>query len=254
MAETCFVIQPFDGGKFDKRFEETYAPAIRAAGLVPYRVDRDPSASIPIEQIETGIRSAATCFADVTLNNPNVWFELGYAIASKKDICIVCSDERTGSFPFDIQHRFIIKYNTESAGDYENLKIKIQDRLTMLASKRKTLANVSASQPIKLTEGLAQNEIAALCTIFENRFGQNTSIGHWRIVNEMERYGYNKVGTNIGIEKLIRKYFIEPTTEYNNDGEEYTSYKITDHGIEWLLANDDKFDTTIEATQNDVLY
>jgi hypothetical protein len=33
---TCFVIQPFDSGKFDKRFKETFAPAIVAAGFEPY--------------------------------------------------------------------------------------------------------------------------------------------------------------------------------------------------------------------------
>ncbi|MBU0719064.1 MAG: hypothetical protein KJ749_12505 [Planctomycetes bacterium] len=40
----CFVIQPFDdGGEFDKRYEDVFLPAIRDAGLEPYRVDRDPS-------------------------------------------------------------------------------------------------------------------------------------------------------------------------------------------------------------------
>lgn len=48
---TCFVIQPFDGGKFDKRFEDVFAPAIRQAGLEPYRVDRDPEATISIEML-----------------------------------------------------------------------------------------------------------------------------------------------------------------------------------------------------------
>ena len=29
---TCFVIQPFDSGKFDKRFAEICKPALKAAG------------------------------------------------------------------------------------------------------------------------------------------------------------------------------------------------------------------------------
>jgi len=48
---TCFVIQPFDSGKFDKRFRDIFKPAIEAAGLEPYRVDDDPSVDIPIEAI-----------------------------------------------------------------------------------------------------------------------------------------------------------------------------------------------------------
>jgi hypothetical protein len=31
----CFVIQPFDSGKYDKRFHDVYKPAIEAAGLRP---------------------------------------------------------------------------------------------------------------------------------------------------------------------------------------------------------------------------
>jgi hypothetical protein len=33
---TCFVIQPFDSGKFYKRFNDIYKPAIEAAGLEAY--------------------------------------------------------------------------------------------------------------------------------------------------------------------------------------------------------------------------
>jgi hypothetical protein len=106
---TCFVIQPFDGDKFDRRYKDVFSAAIRAAGLDPYRVDQDPSSSIPIEGIENGIRTSDVVFAEITLDNPNVWFELGYAISSRKEICIVCSDERTEKFPFDVQHRNIIR-------------------------------------------------------------------------------------------------------------------------------------------------
>ena len=83
---SCFVIQPFDRGAFDKRYEDVFSPSIAAAGLEPYRVDRDPGASIPIEQIESGIRAAAVCLADITADNPNVWFEVGFAIASGKEL------------------------------------------------------------------------------------------------------------------------------------------------------------------------
>ena len=37
----CFVIQPFDQGPFDKRYDDVFAPAICDAGLEPYRVDRN---------------------------------------------------------------------------------------------------------------------------------------------------------------------------------------------------------------------
>src|ERR1043165_6068935 len=97
----CFVIQPFDAAKFDKRYFDVFKPAIEAAGCSPDRVDQDPSADIPIERIEQGIRDADICFAEITTNNANVWFEVGFAIACGKPICLTCSDERTEGYPFD---------------------------------------------------------------------------------------------------------------------------------------------------------
>ena len=61
---SCFVMQPFDGGVFDKRYDDVFSPAIDDAGLKPYRVDRDPSVSIPIDEIESGIRRSELCLAE----------------------------------------------------------------------------------------------------------------------------------------------------------------------------------------------
>ena len=63
--QSCFVIQPFDRGIFDKRYVDIFAPAIREAGLEPYRVDHDPMVSIPIQEIENGIRGSKLCFAEI---------------------------------------------------------------------------------------------------------------------------------------------------------------------------------------------
>ena len=102
----CFVIQPFNE-IYDKRYEDIYNPAIRATGLIPYRVDKDPSARIIIEQIEKKIEDAAICFADISIDNPNVWYELGYAFASGKDVVMVCDKQRK-DFPFDVRQKSII--------------------------------------------------------------------------------------------------------------------------------------------------
>jgi hypothetical protein len=76
MAE-CFVIQPFDNDKYDRRFAETFKPAIEAAGLTPYRVDKDPAVNDLVQGIRDGIDRSVAVFAELTTDNPNVWFELG---------------------------------------------------------------------------------------------------------------------------------------------------------------------------------
>jgi hypothetical protein len=58
MTKRCFVIQRFDGARYDRRYDEVFKVAITSAGFTPYRVDRDPSASIPIDSIEEEISNA----------------------------------------------------------------------------------------------------------------------------------------------------------------------------------------------------
>ena len=133
---TCFVIQPFDQGIFDKRYEDVYRPGIEAAGLEAYRVDQDPTVSIPIDDVEERIRGAAAVLADITTDNPNVWFELGYAVACHREVVLVCSKERPTPFPFDVQHRSIIRYGTDSASDFAELAQRITERLRAIRAKQ----------------------------------------------------------------------------------------------------------------------
>jgi len=151
----CFMIQPFDSGKFDKRFDDVYVPAIEAAGLEAYRVDRDPGVEVPIDAIEEGIRNAAVCLADITTDNPNVWYELGFAFAAGRPVVMVCSNERTsGKYPFDIQHRTVINYKPESASDFESLKAALTERIQALLNKTEALRQIAESDQSAPTQGL----------------------------------------------------------------------------------------------------
>ena len=119
---TCFVIQPFDnGGPYDKRYRDILVPAIKEAGLEPYRVDEDPGTTIVIDDIEKGIQDAEVCLADITTNNPNIWYEVGFAFANGKAVVMVCLDPRPDPFPFDIRHRHIIRYKLHAPSDFETL-------------------------------------------------------------------------------------------------------------------------------------
>jgi nucleoside 2-deoxyribosyltransferase len=159
--QKCFVIQPFDGGVFDRRYEETVKPAIEAADYEPYRVDRDPKVYVIIDSIEKEIRESAACLADISLDNPNVWYELGYAVACNKPIVMICCDTRTDIFPFDIQHRHVIRYGTHSESDFSKLRRDITDKLAA-ARDESLLSLASMSDPVAQASGLSQVEIAVL--------------------------------------------------------------------------------------------
>ena len=80
---SCFVIMPYSD-----RSEEVYRlavlPAIRDvhdADVLALRADQMPSEVTLKARIESAVQSADFCIADVSGANPNVMYELGFAIA-----------------------------------------------------------------------------------------------------------------------------------------------------------------------------
>lgn len=238
--DACFVIQPFDRGVFDKRYNDTFEPAIKAAGLEPYRVDRDPRVSIPIEDIEKGIRNSKICFAEITTDNPNVWFELGYAIASQKEVVLVCSNQRETRFPFDVQHRNIIEYKTDSSSDFDKLRESITERIEALVKKEAELEKIATISPIVETEGLSQHEMVALVTIMQNRLAPDESIAAYSIKNDMNKAGFTDIAVSISLTSLLKKGMLNISEEKDYNGEPYSAYTVTSKGEDWLLTNVDK--------------
>ena len=242
----CFVMQPFDGGRYDRLYEQIFSPAIREAGLVPYRVDSDPGASIPIETIEQQITSSVACFGEMSEDNPNVWFELGYARAREKPLCLVCSTSRT-KFPFDVQHRKIIQYPAQPLPkDYEELRQQITSRLVAVISKDQSRRqNAEAANTLSVmpeTSGLAPHEVLALTLVFQEQFSDG--ISPWSLTQEMQKGGYVKAATNLATTRLIRKTFVERKEvridDLNNPPYISNNFFVTEAGQEWLMRNQHK--------------
>jgi hypothetical protein len=240
--EKCFVIQPFDNDKFDKRYVDIFEPAITKADFQPYRIDRDLSVQIPINEIEKGIVESTICFAEITTDNPNVWYELGYAFACDKDVVMVCSDERqAGKFPFDIQHRHIITYKTSSTSDFNNLEDTITKKIKALQQKSKTVKTLYTT-PVVEKEGLKSHEIALLILTMENSISKEDTVSVYSLKHEMEKAGYTGIATSVGIRALTKYGMIETfkaIDEWNNN-QEYIACKLTEKGEQWVLENQDQ--------------
>jgi hypothetical protein len=235
----CFVIQPFDGGEFDKRYEDVYEGAIEAAGLTPYRVDRDPSAAIPIDHIAERIRSAAACFADITDDNPNVWFELGFAIAAKREVAIVCSDRRT-KFPFDVQHRNIITYRTQAPRDFEDLRSRITSRLIASLSREQNRGIIDEISPVQATAGLSPHEQVLLVCVAQRMDSQADSVSTYLLRQDMQAYGFNDLAVVLSTRSLTKRGLIATFREADYNSNEYTAHRVTEEGFEWLERNQDR--------------
>jgi hypothetical protein len=238
----CFVIQPFDKGPFDKRYDDVLVPAIVKAGIKPYRVDRDPSVLVPIETIEQSIRESEYCLAEITLDNPNVWYEVGYAFARDKDVVLVCSQERT-VFPFDVRHRSVITYTTHSTRDFEKLSQDITARLRALTRKTKAITELT---PIKPTEGLLPHEIAALVLLVQERVTPSSCLYPHVLQQNILRAGYTKVATALALESLRIKGLIDLRLILDQDDEKAEVYGLTDEGVRWCMSNLGMFQLTCD--------
>ena len=235
--EKCFVIQPFDGGKYDKRFNDTYKPAIEECGLEAYRVDKDPNSQIPIDDIDMHIRNSCICLADITEDNPNVWFELGLAIAYNKDVVLICSNERTGKFPFDVQHRSITSYSSESLSDFDMLKEKIKQKINALKQLQNTSKDMQNKSMAKTTDGLEPHEKEVLVTIASFIDSPNDGVSIYSLREKLESQGLTPIGITLGLKKLLILDFIEFSLDHDHNGNEWTSYKMNDKGMNWLMDN-----------------
>jgi hypothetical protein len=233
----CFVIQPFDGGAFDKRFDDVLTPSVEASGLKAYRVDRDPAVVVPITAIESGIRDAAACIADISTDNPNVWFELGYAMACNKPLVLICSHTRDTKFPFDVQHRYIVRYKTESPRDFQDLAQEITKRLkSAIAQEGKVQA--LAESALTNTEGLEPQEIAALVIIAQSDLDPESAPSSYRLKQDMERAGFTELAAVLAVKSLQLKKFVrtqETSGGFNQDS--YLGFMLTEPGTSWLLTN-----------------
>ena len=237
----CFVIQPFDSGRFDKRYEDVFRPAIEAADLVAYRVDQDRTVEVPIESIEDGIRNAAVCLADITTDNPNVWYELGFAFATGRPVLMVCADERISPYPFDIQHRTVLRYSTEAPSDFEKFKTELIQRLRALMTKGEALRQIAESQQIAPQHGLTPPELAVLAVLAGQTGIPGSVCSVWSLKNDVERTGYTSIGFSLGFRRLVEKQFIEPVDTTDDFGNLYDSAKLTDKGWKWVEENESLF-------------
>jgi hypothetical protein len=240
IKKSCFVIQPFDDNIFDKRYNDIFAPAIEAANLEPYRVDKDPEARIIIERIEKGISNSALCFAEITTNNPNVWYELGFAFACKKDVIMVaCPTEREGSFPFDIQHRKIINYKTSSSSDFDSLK---KDITRQIEAFLKTPDVIEVPPNGLATDDLVKLNVCAmgiLLYMITNTIKRD-NVPIYEIEEGLKRYECTEFDIKMSIRDLEKLRYIELSKNpYDYNSPIYC--KITENGFKWVEKNKHEF-------------
>ena len=113
--------------QFSKEYNELYANVIQSIcnefGVKAVRADDIYNNGMVIHDIIREISAAQLVIADVTPNNPNVYYEVGYAHAKDKQVILLCDRSRT-ELPFDLSPFRTIFYENSISG-----KIDIENKL-----------------------------------------------------------------------------------------------------------------------------
>lgn len=125
-----FVVMQFTQ-PFNELYTDVIKPVGEASGFQVVRADETYSPGVIIADIERQIVEARAIVADVTPNNPNVYWEVGYAHALRKPTVLVA--ERNTKLPFDVSPFRTLFYDDTIAG-----KVRIEEGL------RKHLATIQA--------------------------------------------------------------------------------------------------------------
>ena len=104
----AFVLMPFEP-KFDDIYKYGIKKPISELGITCERVDEIQYVGGVLDQVFKGIESARIVIADMTGKNANVFYEVGYCHALKKDV-ILCT-QNVDDIPFDLRGFNHIVYN-----------------------------------------------------------------------------------------------------------------------------------------------
>ena len=183
------------------------------------------------------------CLADITTDNPNVWYELGFAFACGAPVVIVCASEREGKkYPFDIQHRTVTSYTSDAPEDFKQLQQTITSRLNALVEKGATMRQLAASeQVVASVDGLSQGEMTVLAVLAGAMASPDACQSLWMLQQDTEKAGLTKLGCTLSIRKLLAKRLIRKTTDTDHNGEDYDALTLEAAGWDWIEANEDKF-------------
>jgi guanylate kinase len=108
----CFVLMPF-ADRLRPVYEDHIVPTCRKLGITVTRADQIFSTNPVMDDVREAVTSARYVIADLTLLNPNVFYEVGICHALGKDVILITQDEH---IPFDLGHIRHIRYEYTPPG------------------------------------------------------------------------------------------------------------------------------------------
>lgn len=127
----AFVVMQFSD-QFNALYGDVIKPTCEKFGFDVVRADDIYNSGLIIQDIVRSIRESSFVIADITPDNPNVFYEVGYAHGIGKTT-ILLSDRRRDKLPFDVSGFRTLFYDNTIGGKkaVEDSLIKHLDSLTV---------------------------------------------------------------------------------------------------------------------------
>lgn len=124
-----FVVMQFSK-EYNELYEEVIKPVVDGFGFNCVRADEFYTTTPILKDIVENIESSKAIIAEITPDNPNVFYEIGYSHAIKKPTILLC-DHKREKLPFDISSFRTLFYENTIAGKkkVENSLIKYLEQI-----------------------------------------------------------------------------------------------------------------------------
>lgn len=109
-----FVVMQFTED-FNNLYKDVIVPVSEKAGYEVIRADEYFSSTPILNDIIRSIKEASVIVADITPDNPNVFYEIGYAHAIQKPTILIC-DKKRDKLPFDVSSFRTLFYENSISG------------------------------------------------------------------------------------------------------------------------------------------
>lgn len=137
----CFVMMPFSEAWSERIWSRFIKPTVESEGYVCERGDDVFSTNVIIEDVWSQIVRSSLIIADVTGNNPNVFYELGIAHTLGRKVLLI-QQQNSQKCPFDVLHWRRVIYE-DNADGYEILVKGIKKTIHNLKSELRSPTFVS---------------------------------------------------------------------------------------------------------------
>lgn len=231
----CFIIQPLSE-EYKERCKDAYKPAIEEAGLSPYRVDENYDAiKLRIQTIQEEIKKAVVCLADITEDNANVWYEVGFADGHNIPVVFICNKDKRETLPFDVNQRSVYYYTRGSSGNWKELQEEIANMLTIAVEQTNSTSKGGSVEPSS-ERSSDKFKDAELFILWALHYGVEKD-RHWvseQILKKRMEEWFCHEDIIDAFARLKSEEIIIPISTLMDDSSEY---ELSEKGINWCLEN-----------------